>query len=141
MAFWFRRKSSWSARYKVNMWQAVVRTSILYGALIVGLKQTGVRQLFRAMTVMQHMLLGDHSFQTHCSHSEFFRPSGHNPTSSADILHGIQLDGPREILNLVEQIHTASSTVDSPLKDRQPTAFSDLAFQTKRSFWERTTGE
>lgn len=133
------------------MWQAVVCASLPYGTLIVGLKQTGLRQFLRTMTLMQRMLLGDHSFQTHCSHSEFFTKYHlespgltihrmcqsllHRQTlrtqsfSSTDILHAIRLDGPREILTMIEQMHTGDPD-RLTLRATLTCSLCDQAFET-----------
>ena len=148
LSFWLRRKRGLSTQYKLAIWQAMVRSSMVYGLLIVGLPRSGLHKVIKTMTLMQRMIVSDHSYRTGHSHDFFLQQHHIEPPQAflrrlclhlvrrqelrnvecieEDILHRVEFHGPRQILDLLEQ---------ADLPDRwSPVSFScpscDLVFHT-----------
>ena len=136
---WLRKKKGLSMHYRMAIWQAMVRSSMVYGTLIFGLQPSGLRRLVSTLTVMQRMVHADHSFRTGTSHDMFFQERHLEPPraflrrlclnllhrqtlratdcNTRDILHRVNYQGPQQILDMLD-------LTDPPGRWLSPTNFS-----------------
>lgn len=145
LTFWLHRKRGLTSRYRLAIWRAVVQSTLTYGTLIVGVTKSGLIKLNSTLTLMQRMILANHSYNTGQSHQEFFlahqleHPLAYIrclalirrqdlraiSCSLDDILHTVEYQGPRMILDHM-------LTMDSPDRWLSPAPFPchlcDLTF-------------
>ena len=118
LSLWLRRKRGLTTQYKLAIWQAMVRSSMVYGLLIVGLHRSGLHKVIKTMTLMQRMIVSDHSYRTGHSHSHFFQQNHIEPPNAflrrlclnlqrRQGLRTVECNERdiRQILDLLEQLH------------------------------------
>ena len=136
LTFWLRRKRGLSTRYRLAIWRATVQSTLIYGTLIVGLNRSGLSRLVSTLTVMQRMILANHSFRTGQSHTDFFHEQQIEPPlayirrlclallrrqnlrlcscTQNDILHCVDYEGPKMILDVMSTMDTVDRWLSPP---------------------------
>ena len=120
---WLYGKKGLDLSQRRRLWESVVRTTLLYGIWATGTTPAGLKHLIMQMVTMQRMIYKNHSYRTKDSHEAFFHDRQLEPPHlflhrcclrllrvhqdkrerlpQDDILHGMELHGPRKLLALL----------------------------------------